>query len=77
MPQDQSSGRNMRSTKRFTFCILAVLAGSCFADTLFSNLITASTNITFLQREDAYRENNIGVAYLEQFEPAKAVEAFP
>ena len=66
----------MRSTKGFTFCILAVLAGSCFADTLFSNLTAASTNITFLQREDAYRENNIGVAYLEQFEPAKAVEAF-
>src|SRR5688572_3365859 len=66
----------MGSMKRFTFCILAVFAGSCLADSLYSNLITASTNITFLQREDAYRENNIGVAYLEQFEPAKAVEAF-
>ena len=66
----------MRLKKRFMFCILAVLVGSCFADSLFSNLITASTNVTFLEREDAYRENNIGVAYLEQFEPAKAVEAF-
>ena len=66
----------MRSTKCLTFCILAVFAGPWFADPLFSNSVTASTNITFLQREDAYRENNIGVALLEQFEPAKAVEAF-
>ncbi len=32
--------------------------------------------VSFLEREQAYRQNNIGVAYLEQFEPAKAVEPF-
>src|SRR5688500_8658541 len=66
----------MRLKKRFMFCILTALVGSCFSYSEFWNSVTASSNITFLQREDAYRENNIGVAYLEQFEPAKAVEAF-
>lgn len=32
--------------------------------------------VSFQEREAAYRHNNVGVAYLEQFEPAKAAEAF-
>lgn len=73
----------MRSKKRLTFCILAAFAALFLSGNfvLFSDRANASRadlpiNPTFFESEDAYRENNIGVAYLEQFEPGKAVEAF-
>ncbi len=65
----------MRSIAFLTIVLLA--AATAF---LFSSLPTAATGPlsagAFAERETAYRHNNLGVAYLEQFEPAKAVPEF-
>lgn len=68
----------MISKTRFTICVAAA-AATLFCAYLNSSSRAGASSLaapTFLEREDAYRENNIGVAYLEQFEPGKGVEAF-
>ena len=63
----------------FTLLTLTFLSAICF--TLPSNdfsKVSAQTEkeISSAMRENAYRANNIGVAYLEQFDYAKAAESF-
>ena len=65
----------MRS-RLFIIIVLAVVLAAVPVSRSVSGTVFDGGAISFQEREAAYRQNNTGVAYLEQFEPAKAAEAF-
>ncbi|MEQ1764629.1 MAG: FG-GAP-like repeat-containing protein, partial [Pyrinomonadaceae bacterium] len=66
----------MRSITLFVIVVLAALTAAFFGLPTISSSPAAPRAAAFLEREDAYRHNNLGVAYLEQFEPSKAAVEF-
>ncbi len=63
----------------FTIIVFAALTVAAYSFPIMfagASSISSSDGAGFLEREDAYRHNNLGVAYLEQFEPSKAAAEF-
>ncbi|MEO8071876.1 MAG: FG-GAP-like repeat-containing protein, partial [Acidobacteriota bacterium] len=56
--------------------IFAFLLFVCLGGTLYISTAQTENKISPANRENAYRANNVGVAYLEQFDYAKAAESF-
>lgn len=68
-----------RSKKRFAIFVLAGLAAIYLLGIFVSEPGSARSSqpeLSFLDREEAYRANNIGVAHLERFDYADAAAAF-
>ncbi len=71
--------RNIRVLAVVSIAVL-LLAGFFFglpSNNFMAAIISAPSNqLTFIQREEAYRANNLGVARLEQYNPEEAVKEF-
>jgi len=69
----------MRSKLQFAIVVFSALTAAFFTSHSTSGSASSGPVLprdSFLEREDAYRHNNLGVAYLEQFEPSKAAVEF-